>query len=1126
MTNAIYVMNCYNSGNVTATANAAGLINQVSGFLQDRGGIQNCSNTGAITGNGIVAGVLGNQSVSGYQQMRFCYNTGEITAGASSTVVGGVFGSIGRYSYPSYCYNAGDILSSATAPTSIGGVVASAATDNFNYVSYAHNYGKITIAEGSAPITGAIMGGSNISSKCSNLYYRADCIVSDETPVIPADAGMGEAMTAQQFSLAEVAYRLDNGNSALRTYYWSQGPDYPVFAASDETAVYRVTVAAVANGALIPMGENYGKGGAEMTFTANAQTGYKLGSLVLKDVDDIHYSLNVAGNAVSFSMPTANTTLTAAFVEGSVSDTTHTVKLMSENEVFQTLEVISGHTFKAPAAKPERAGYVFKGWYTSKEYHQLYNFNSLVYQDLILYARWVEAGSETITVSFNLNGAAGSAPEKQIIALGDFVSRPVTPVWESEEPGFRYQFEGWYTAKVGGSLWDFEADQPLEDMILWAHWTRQDSLSSGTQDNPYVITSYEELKQLSENVVEGFGYGGSYFILGNDIAIEDADWSGIGYIKASTKNDLRELAESGTVPFNGNFDGDGYTIFLHEDQKVAFFGAVGSPGEIYNLNVEGVLHADPDNEREIFGGIAGVHFGLIDSCHAVLTAGEGDLETDGNVSIWGGGIVGGLAAGTIRDCTAMVQMYNRAPGSLKCFGGIVGYVVRGGIEDCTVKTGSIIDDTVASPYVDYGSGGISGAMTSDLRADGTNSYMIGCTVEQGVIVRGATNAGGLTGYGTLINNCRTGASVYVQEGKSASAFAGTPQTIGEEGISNSYYYGSFVQSEDDIVLGTVTNCYYGFVDDEPLPGTATESTRATYVTEAQLASGEVAYLLDGGEGIHSHTWTQGDGYPVQGTPSYYPIKGMQAENGSISIDEQTDTLYRGEGSTIQVTVSPREYKNERYGPQYAYQLTSLIVRDSQGNLISSTANENFVMPDGSVELVEAIFTLEQIGENIKEDPREEEEKKPEPGNDDGDGTAPGTGDGGIGDGSGSGDGGEGEGGVTDGGGAGDSGTPSGETAPDSRQNVASPDAQSQTPPAEPIISELEAEPEEEQPEEEQPQTPQPPEQPEEEENILDESPEITEATQRNTWPVIALITVVAVSGIGYFISLLLKRRGL
>ena len=999
--------------------------------------------------------------------------------------------------------------------------------------------------DGAKAVTGAITGGSTLLAKNANVYYRSGCTaVTGGEAFTPVDAANATEKTEEQFRLAEVAYLLDGGSDSIRTYIWTQGAGYPVFASADETAVYRVTVLAAQNGSIVPVGESYGAGGSTMEFAINPDKGYTLSKIILKDSDGNACAFSVSGSKVSFTMPASNATLSAEFREGSASADEYTVTFKSQDEVFSTAKVRSGNTVSAPAEKPAREGYVFKGWFTAAENGEKFDFGTLITTDVTLYAGWVAEESNTVKVSFNLNGPSTEAPASQEISVGSLVTKPADPTWESSEAGFRYTFAGWFTAKAGGNLWDFENDKPTEDITLYAHWTKTDAFAGGSETSPVIITTYEELKQLASNVTEGFGYGGSYFKLGADITIEDADWGGLGYLKVENKNQMPEIIASGTVPFNGTFDGDGHTITLNPDQTVPVFGAIGSVGVVKNLNVKGTLNADPNYNRKVFGAVAAAHFGLIENCNVELAAGPGS-ETKGNVAIYGGGVVGALANGIIRGCTAKVDIYcmYQNEDDTPATGGIVGYVVRGGIENCTVKAGSNVVKIATTAVVDYGVGGIAGAMTSDTTASGKYSYMSGCTVERGVTVRGTGNVGGLAGYSTFIENCRVGASIY---GNNPYAFAGVPQTVGEHGITNSYYYGSFIQGTGDLLRGNLHNCYYAFVGDAPEAGSKTESSLATRLTEAQIASGEAAWLLDGGTGAHYGAWTQSDSEncPVQGKPSYYAVNVSSTGKGTATVNGETSGIYLPDGSNVALTITADKYEdNEEYGPQYDYALTSLKVNGVEvGDSGSFTIN-------GANCDVQATFELKQIGYNqlpgtggdvtpVKPtpDPEPSPEPSPEPKPEQsGDGSGTGTGEGGTG---------TKPGGDT--GNTGDTGTTGGTTTPSAGGNTGTSQQQPGTnPPRQPQDEEqVELPPVEEPPVEEPPVEEPPIEEPPVEEKPADTPPEETapveeqpddsslitdepqkeEETKSSVLPVVIIIAAVVVLALVLLLVLLKKKK--
>lgn len=75
--------------------------------------------------------------------------------------------------------------------------------------------------------------------------------------------------------------------------------------------------------------------------------------------------------------------------------------------------------------------------------------------------------STNYEVSFNLNGAPGTAPGSQSVPAGGLVTDPGTVSWGTNA------FNGWYTAATGGSKWNFASDTVSGDMTLYAQWTEK-----------------------------------------------------------------------------------------------------------------------------------------------------------------------------------------------------------------------------------------------------------------------------------------------------------------------------------------------------------------------------------------------------------------------------------------------------------------------------------------------------------------------------------------------------------------------------------------------------------------------------------------------------------------------------
>ena len=128
---------------------------------------------------------------------------------------------------------------------------------------------------------------------------------------------------------------------------------------------------------------------------------------------------------------------------------------------------------------------------------------------------------------------------------------------------------------------------------------------SGTKEDPYVLYTAQHLRDLADEV-NSDSYSPTdieYFKLGNDIDLENEEWTPIG--------------KSLDKPFMGYFDGNGFTISnlkitqLTEDNKnLGFFGVLGgyvSDLELENIQIN-VTNPTDLTEYPAIGGLAGVSY--------------------------------------------------------------------------------------------------------------------------------------------------------------------------------------------------------------------------------------------------------------------------------------------------------------------------------------------------------------------------------------------------------------------------------------------------------------------------------------------------------------------------------------
>jgi len=411
----------------------------------------------------------------------------------------------------------------------------------------------------------------------------------------------------------------------------------------------------------------------------------------------------------------------------------------------------------------------------------------------------------------------------------------------------------------------------------------------GTEGNPHLISSLAELEDFRDSVNSGNPYAGEYFKLTADIDMSakynetmGVSWEVIGNTQEST--------------FQGTFDGGGHTIrglYIHktstgneseQDCFGALFGFI-EGGTIQNLNVQGsVSVAARDGEA---AGIAVVLWdGAIVNCTfdgtvqcpnyvaAGITAGGDGIisgcKTSGRIT--GQHMVAGMVGsggGTIINCVNESEMISTRIG-----GGIAGYY-SGKIEGC-VNRGSVTGRFYHYDWVTE-----EGETGSWEEASVDIGGIVGIVMENSAIenccntgaVSGNNYVGGILGQAekwdqeseirVSVKNCLNTGNVtctFEEEGDhSIGSIAGNIVSEIWDHDADAYFPG--------VVAADVGNCYY-------LAGTAEAGVgpwgepadTTTAKTAEELASGEVAYLLQEGNGGNTSTTVWGQNLRKDAVP--------------------------------------------------------------------------------------------------------------------------------------------------------------------------------------------------------------------------------------------------------------------
>ena len=158
-------------------------------------------------------------------------------------------------------------------------------------------------------------------------------------------------------------------------------------------------------------------------------------------------------------------------------------------------------------SNPTRDEYDFTGWYTDSSCTNLYDFNSQVTSDLILYAGWK---IKTYTITFNANGGILSSATTQTVSSGNKIIEPTNPIRDE------YIFTGWYTDINCINKYYF-TNQVTSSFTLYAGWKIKTYVVSFnanggtlTGNTSQTASSGSKITQPSNPTRNGYAFTGWY----------------------------------------------------------------------------------------------------------------------------------------------------------------------------------------------------------------------------------------------------------------------------------------------------------------------------------------------------------------------------------------------------------------------------------------------------------------------------------------------------------------------------------------------------------------------------------------------------------------------------------------
>ncbi|MGM9697931.1 MAG: GLUG motif-containing protein [Prevotella sp.] len=291
---------------------------------------------------------------------------------------------------------------------------------------------------------------------------------------------------------------------------------------------------------------------------------------------------------------------------------------------------------------------------------------------------------------------------------------------------------------------------------------------SGTKEDPYRISTAQELANFAYRVNNGNTYYQKYVVLNADITLNEKLLNEDGNPLITAKQWTHIGFESRNKSFKGIFDGQNHTVcgvYTDDDTQT---GYVGFFGFVYQATVKNLIVSDSylsGNNYDLAGVIAHATSSEITNCSFHGTIVQGLVKT-------AGGIVGYSSSCTIDNChfSGAIRCKSGSDGA-DYIGGILG---NGGdltldntdIKNCTVDA-DIKDADTSTSTCDF-IGGIAGYCYNV-----SNCVVKNSSGNDRVSSLSAKYVGGIVGYAkNAVTNCNNSSEVYLYSKSSTAGYVG------------------------------------------------------------------------------------------------------------------------------------------------------------------------------------------------------------------------------------------------------------------------------------------------------------------------------------------------------------------
>ena len=842
---AVVISGCSNAGSVSSEKRYVG---GICGFAHEAT-IENCYNTYSATeeqGSNYIGGICGKQEGGIVNK---CYNTGNVIGGSST--IGGIV-AWGYSGTVSNCYNTGNVTGGGY---SIGGVCGTG-----RIVKNCYNTGAV---KGYKQNIGGVCGSAKTVTNC---YYLTGCATDYVGAVqyglgndtadtqTPDTEGSTTGVTLEQFASGEITYLL-NGETGEGDLIWGQNIDndktiqkYPTFDGGTVyllgSSKYTNFPSAIQNEAGYYEINNITelKWFAEYVNIGNLNTN----AILMADIDmkGVKWT-SIGSTELYYSSTYSNNDYSSVNIgyKGIFDGNGHSIKNLSitgsetETLSFGLFGTLSG-TVKnlgienltyTGAGMDSRvgaiAGQVLYGGEISNCYVKNASINTKVNTENGVaggiagcnYAGTIE-NSFVYDITISAGRIGGIVGDNRADTEGDRLGTVNNCYTNFEsvcggnkgietnskhslsEASFTKGSVTWYlNEQSANGIWKQNGKLPgftgtaVDQSVLSTYEQPE------IKDSVYQIANKSQFFWFAEYV--NFTDTGVDAVLVNDIDLANEEWVPIGYFGNS---------------YSGTFDGQGYSITnfkmtITGTRGVGLFGDI-TNATVRNFNVYGEASMNYSFRQPSFYGVVGAsNASTLNGIKSYVNLTVNDSYMKNNVA----GIVGYISTSTIEKC-AFYGTIDLGNAPIDCGGGIVAY-------------GNYNNSHVINNCAFYGT----------IHSDNENSGQLG-----GII-------GYYRGSNIVLRNCLSVGTMDIENTTFTGMLGGRVLGLGSSNlgsIANNYFY----KTKGIPDFSATTD--YTYSDIEPSDYSGYGVANAKSVAAIQLASGEVAYLLQ--QGNTEQVWGQ------------------------------------------------------------------------------------------------------------------------------------------------------------------------------------------------------------------------------------------------------------------------------